>query len=953
MTFIVALYLESRPYLQWPVGWVGWLGALVYFLGLVGMAWKLRGYGKKWDVREWAIFAGLFFAELMTTIFIGIRLPSGQALPAPGSLQTALGPALMVFAALPWILASGLLGTLASMGLALLSGLLLALWDSHQIFTMFEFGAMGLVMGAAVNQLYRTRFFRMLRHPFGAGLGILIVYPGLYVMGVLLGLEGTLPTVLDFALTHLESVLLRVAVMLLIGVLFSEVIASGLPTLWGKQGKLMPSPGETSLETGAFYILGPAVFIMVGILGWVGWNVATRAARDLLEDRMVGAAEVSAENVPLAVEVGQNLILKLAGETQATQLTGAPLTEWLQENVQALPYFQDLIMLEAGGSAVGVNVLGSAIATGGELTLKEQAGVALALQGVPFQFYVVESVGEPRIAHLVFIASVSDPGEGVGTPRVLLGRTELAKNPFALNIVSSLDNVKVFEGEGFLVDDQGLMIYHPDPDRVMTVYSGPLDSADKIIDLTSPTGTRNLTYAAPVQGEPWTVVVTVPAQAAQRLALQIAAPLIGLLVLLAVVLMTVTQVVMRLVTRSLKTLATDANRIASNKDELATPLEVSGVDEVGQMRQAFEQMRVSLKAYLDEREETLSMTQIGEQRLSAIIESTPDPVLVTDGHNRLLLANSVAKQVFGNGKVLDKGTPIELVISQEEIVELMGSADDEILTREITLPDGRVYVAKAKSVISEDKQRMGQVCVLRDVTRFKELDTLKSDFVASVSHDLRSPLTLMRGYATMVQMMGQLNDEQVKYLRRIEHGVDRMGHMVNNLLDLGRIESGLLKLEWVPILDIVRTVVGSLQYQAEQKKIELEGNYPKDGMPLLEVDPSLLTQAFSNLVENALKYTESGGKVSVFLQVEPREESILFSVQDNGIGISLDDQLRLFEKFYRVPNKKAQAQRGSGLGLAIVKSIVEQHKGQIWVQSELEKGSTFYIRLPIKQKVGE
>ncbi|HNB50563.1 MAG TPA: HAMP domain-containing sensor histidine kinase, partial [Anaerolineales bacterium] len=157
------------------------------------------------------------------------------------------------------------------------------------------------------------------------------------------------------------------------------------------------------------------------------------------------------------------------------------------------------------------------------------------------------------------------------------------------------------------------------------------------------------------------------------------------------------------------------------------------------------------------------------------------------------------------------------------------------------------------------------------------------------------------------------------------------------------------KLEMTSIVEIVKQVVSSLQYQAEQKKIELEGSYPAEELPLLLVDPSLLNQAVHNLAENAIKYTEPGGKIKVSLQLEASNGSVLISVQDTGIGISSADQIRLFEKFYRVPNKKAQVQRGSGLGLAIVKSIVEQHKGRIWLESELEKGSTFYIRLPLQE----
>lgn len=946
MAFIVALYLDRQAYLQWPTSWAGWVGGWLYVVALGYFAWRFRVYGKRWDTREWGIFGGLFIAEFIATLFIGIQLSPGQALPAPGSLQADPGLALMLFAAFPWVLAAGLLGTLASTGLALLSGVFLALYSTHQIFTIFECAAMGLVMGAAVNQLYRTRFFRALRHPVLVSLGILLVYPGAYVAGILLGLEGEVLVVLDYALTHLGPVLMQVSVMLLLASAFCEVLVFGMPDFWGRKGKLIPSPGETSLEVGAFYVIGPVVFLMVLALGGIGWTVANRAARALLEDRMVGAAEISAENVPLAVEVGQSLLLQFSAEPQATTLTGSALTAWLQNNVRTFSYFQDLMMFGPDGTLLGAAILGE------PLTMQEETGLVLARLGVPFQFYVIEMGEGEHVTHLVFIATVpaSDSGE---IERVLLGRTVLNENPFALNIIHSLDSVKAFGGEGFLVDERGVIIYHPDPGRIMSVYNGPIGATPLMGDFTSSTGTRIFHYSYPVKGQPWVIVITVPAQAAQRLALQISAPLLGLLVLLGLVLILVTRVVMRLVTGSLKTLAFEANRIASDKNELAIPLNVDGVNELSQMRQAFEQMRVSLKAYLDEREQTLLVTQIGEERLSAIIESTPDPVLVTDASNRLILANSVAKQVFGNRNAVDNGAPLEEVISEEKIVELMALAKDEILTREIALPDGRVYVAKAKSVLADDQHRMGQVCVLQDVTRFKELDALKSDFVTSVSHDLRSPLTLMRGYATMVGVMGQLNDEQKKYLKRIEHGVDRMGHMINNLLDLGRIETGMLKLEMVSMLEIGKQVVNGLQEQAEQKKIELISQFPDAEIPFIKVDGSLLTQAIHNLVENAIKYTEAGGKVYVSVQYETFNASILMSVRDTGIGISPADQIRLFEKFYRVPNKKAQAQRGSGLGLAIVKSIIEQHKGQIWLESELDKGSTFYIRLPLEQNLKE
>jgi signal transduction histidine kinase len=147
--------------------------------------------------------------------------------------------------------------------------------------------------------------------------------------------------------------------------------------------------------------------------------------------------------------------------------------------------------------------------------------------------------------------------------------------------------------------------------------------------------------------------------------------------------------------------------------------------------------------------------------------------------------------------------------------------------------------ASATSVLAEG-QRMGRVCVLRDVTHFKELDALKSDFVSTVSHDLRSPLTLMRGYATMLEMVGELNEQQTGYVRKIVSGVESMSRMVNNLLDLGRIEAGVgLQVEMISVHDVIERVVGALQLQAAQKRIQLTYEIPTQTIPLIEADQAL------------------------------------------------------------------------------------------------------------------
>ena len=224
---------------------------------------------------------------------------------------------------------------------------------------------------------------------------------------------------------------------------------------------------------------------------------------------------------------------------------------------------------------------------------------------------------------------------------------------------------------------------------------------------------------------------------------------------------------------------------------------------------------------------------------------SPDPVLVTDHYSRLLLVNPAARHLLGINPETARGKPIDRVVKQPELARLLSTLSDERQTAEVTLPDGQVYLATASSVMAEGHP-VGRVCLLRDITHFKELDALKSDFVATVSHDLRSPLTLMRGYATMLEMVGELNEQQNTYVRKIVTSVEDMTRLVTSLLDLGRIEAGInLQLEMVPLHDVVERVVGSLQLQASQKQIQMTTEISPDTIPLVEADQALLQQAMT------------------------------------------------------------------------------------------------------------
>jgi len=1096
MSFFFSL-LTTSPFIDLPKSLVGGLvtglGWLFYLGVILALLWNWRAYQPPMTRTFWLILAILALLTPLTSLWIGLRAAAGGALPPPGIPIEPRAPAMMVFMALPWVLAGGFLGPAAAAGLAALSGLFLALWDTHSLFTPLEFSFLATLFSAAIQQRYRTLTYALLRHPLFSALLLAGVYPLLFFISTILSTQGSLVVRMDYALTHLGAASLAVGGPLLLGGAFAEVIASARPAVWGKRGDLLPAPTERSLQARFLYRMAPLAFLLTVLLMGGDWIVAERAARQILRERMADAALVAAEQVPYFLEAGQNLIAQLAADPRLLSDDPQALRAVLEEDRFRVPFFTQLFLLDASGNSLAGSPLEDYAAA--HAPPEEQMGVQLALSGVPYQTYTVPPQSGEKAARVSFLAAVKD--ESGGIRGVLIGRTDLATNPFSKSILTSLQSLAGADGEGILLDEEGRILYHPNPAVLMAVYSGRKGGDSGFYDDTAPDGTRRLVYYQPALGRPWAVVLTVPARRAQQLALNIAVPLLGMILVLAFFAILLLRLGLGLVTTSLNTLARQAANIAQGN--LDTPLAVAGEDEVGQLSRAFEQMRLSLKARLDELNRLLQVSQgvassleiseamrpvleaalssgassvrvvlepdvvpelegeaatfkvyalgiagdlyayldeqvlrlgrtqervvlnnlgrsrlfhfppnsprprallalplrhenwfygvfwvafdrphnfledeirffdtlasqaalatansrlflsaeIGRQRLAAILASTPDPVLVTDQLGRLLLSNPAAWRALGWGMEWEEGQPIERAIRDEKLLGLLRSTEEENLSAEITLADGRVYYATASAVMV-DGHLVGRVCILRDITYFKELDALKSEFVATVSHDLRSPLSLVRGYATMLEMVGNLNEQQASYVRKIISGVEGMTRLVNNLLDLGRIEAGIgLQLEVVPVVDIVERVIGSLQLQATQKHVQLSAEIPPQTVPLIEADQALLQQALHNLVDNAIKYTEAGGKVTVRLSTQA--DSLVFEVADTGVGIAPVDQPRLFEKFFRGISPEGKRTGGTGLGLAIVKSIAERHKGRVWVESQLGKGSTFYLSIPLRQ----
>jgi len=347
-------------------------------------------------------------------------------------------------------------------------------------------------------------------------------------------------------------------------------------------------------------------------------------------------------------------------------------------------------------------------------------------------------------------------------------------------------------------------------------------------------------------------------------------------------------------------------------------------------------------------------------RLAAILESVSDVVLVTDREGQLLLVNSAAERELGIDAEEALGRPIDGVELPAEVVGAVGEpSSTEGPPKELFLPKGRVLYADVSVIETDNGDELGRVAVMRDITRFKELDEMKSEFLATVSHDLRAPLTFMRGYAQRLDAVGELNEKQQSYVKNILQGVERIDNLVLDLLDLSRIEAGLGMQESACNLGVlVAEAVSSLRPRATEKGISLQIHPPLEGSnggkeALVSGDRALLRQVFINLLDNAIKYTPEGGKVAAGLSIEGENGNSKATVRvaDTGIGIAPDEQVRLFEKFYRTKRGNRSGAAGTGLGLAIVKSVVERHQGRVWVESKPDKGSAFYVTLPLTNGV--
>jgi signal transduction histidine kinase/HAMP domain-containing protein len=339
----------------------------------------------------------------------------------------------------------------------------------------------------------------------------------------------------------------------------------------------------------------------------------------------------------------------------------------------------------------------------------------------------------------------------------------------------------------------------------------------------------------------------------------------------------------------------------------------------------------------------LEGTEYERERLAAILEAIPEGVLVVDSEDRVQYANPTAEAMLGS-RFGGTGRPVAESISQPELAAFLMESAVQPRGLEFAGADGRRLQGVVRSVRSADGVGVWQVCVLQDVTAFRQLDELKSEFVHTVSHDLRRPLTMMEGLVHMIEMLGPLNPAQQEYARRIRLSAQQMNRLVKDLLDLGRVESGA-EIHLVPVAlpALIARVIEELKPEAAAGGVKIQTRLP-EVLPEMPADVSLLERALGNLIENAIRFNRPGGSVEV--GVDQTADSAVVWVKDSGIGIAPADQPRVFEKFFRAVPRDDPERPAWGLGLAIVKSVAEWHRGRAWFESKLGQGSTFYLEIP-------
>jgi two-component system phosphate regulon sensor histidine kinase PhoR len=426
----------------------------------------------------------------------------------------------------------------------------------------------------------------------------------------------------------------------------------------------------------------------------------------------------------------------------------------------------------------------------------------------------------------------------------------------------------------------------------------------------------------------------------QRILLTVTLLVAGLAVLLA------TWIASR-TTRPLRELTEAARQVARGK--LSTQIITSTRDEVGQLTQAFNTMAQQLDSHIHELE-----TEHG--KLEAVLQKMSDGVLIVDSEGYVQLLNPATQAMFEITAVETfspssaKRWSLSSLIRRHQVFELWQKCRNTGEIQQTFFDINKRLSLQAVATPLGQALPGSTLLLFQDITRQRQIEVMRRDFISNVSHELRTPLAALKALTETLQAVFSTEDGVVedpptarRFLERMQTEVDALSLMVTELVELSRIESGRvpLELKHAQPLEILSLAYERLGLQAESADLSVSIECPED-LPAVLADANRLQQVVINLLHNAIKFTPAGGKIVIGATLQSNE--VVFFVRDTGIGISSEDLLRIFERFYKVD--RARSSSGTGLGLAIAKHLVEAHKGKIWAESQVSQGSVFYFTIP-------
>lgn len=986
--------------------------------------------------------------------------------------------------------------------LGLLSGLTAALAYSHRIPQIFEIAIWSVSVAYLVRLPYPDKVTKWIASPIAASCisAVLIGLPA-----ELLGVLVTDHAPILISLDHLSVTWFPTLTRWLITALSAGVAAQFGMLVWPIPDRKIAvgaeiAPWQRGIRGRVSYVFVPLSLTVLLIFAGLALASSQSLATGLIIEQMQYKAQSIGGGVPQFVQQGYSLLNNIAEDKDLLSDDARTIRNSLAGGFGNTSYFERLVLLDSDRRVI--DVFPDIERANFALSPEADSDVEYALAKIPQLVPKVTFASER--ATLTFIVPIQS-GQLDNASRVLIGQAFLEDNPALAPLRESLSGETSSGGGAFIVDDEN---------RILISSAGSTSGSSKFdlgaaVEIAGQSvlgrafrqaegdGSRQLIYLLPISGQPsWSVVLTAPNEIALALAIQIAAPMLGLVLVVAVILMWLNLRTLRGVTLPLEKLAHSVEMMA--EQEMESPVQTAGSDEIGRLGRAFNKMRLGLKKRLDEQELLLRVsrsvssnlelframppilsgaldiasavgarvaikrgknlpfqtyaageaaagmgtldsslmelvekqgtvvisrlsrasgsldlsglsdsikalvalplrgetffhgimwlaydsehvfeqsemnflstlagqaaiaianarlfaeTEEGRRKLEAVLDSTADGMIVVDNQGKIVLMNPAAGKYFDVRTEQARGRVATEIINLPELARLLTDLQEPASSLELPGHNGAILLANTSTIMGHDGAITGRVSLLRDITALKELDNIKSVFLRMVSHDLRSPLTYMRGYLSMLPLSGDLNDVQLDAVDKIESGIQHISEMTERLLYLSRLQFGdaaELELSLIDVADLLKEIESEQRGHAQDKNIKL--TFQASGkLPLLLADGMLFHQAISNLVANAIKYTRDDGQIKVRAYVDGQDR-LTISVADNGLGINPEDQPRVFEAFFRAPQREGEPPRprGTGLGLALVKAIADAHNGSIRVESAYGKGSQFYLTVPIR-----